>query len=60
MSVCEHCQYRYSWDCDDGRPYPSRGCDEFKLAFETLNKKQQKAIRRILSQEKKDEWSEWE
>lgn len=53
--VCEHCTYKYSWDCDDGRPYPKKGCDSFKLDFETLTPKQQKAIRRILSHEDDDD-----
>lgn len=39
IMVCEH----------------SRGCDDFVLDFETLTKKQQKAIRRILAQEDDDE-----
>lgn len=51
MAVCNHCTYQYSWDCDDGLPYPKNGCEDFKLDFETLTKKQQKAIRRILSRE---------
>lgn len=55
IMVCEHCRYRHSWDCDDGLPYPPRGCDDFVLDFETLTKKQQKAIRRILAQEDGDE-----
>ena len=54
MGVCEHCTYRYSWDCDDGLPYPKRGCEDFKLDFETLTKKQQKAIRKILAREDED------
>ena len=49
--VCDHCDYRHSWECDDGRPYPCKGRDDFKLDFETLTKKQQKAIRRILASE---------
>ena len=54
MAVCEHCRYRFSWDCDDGRPYPRKGCEDFELDFRTLSEKQQKAIRRILAQE--DDW----
>ena len=53
--VCEHCRFRYSYDCDDGHPYPRKGCDSFELDFNSLNKKQQKAIRRILSQDEDDE-----
>ena len=50
MSVCEHCQYRYSWDCED-YVKPKNGCKQFKLDFDTLTWKQQNAIRRILSNE---------
>lgn len=49
--VCDHCRFRHSWDCDDGLAYPRNGCDNFELDFSTLKKKQQKAIRRILSHE---------
>lgn len=47
--VCEHCKYRNSWDCDDGIAYPKGGCEDFTLDFDTLNRKQKKAIQRILS-----------
>ena len=50
MTVCEHCQYRYSWDCQDDFK-PKNGCESFKLDFDTLTKKQQKAIRKILINE---------
>ena len=52
--VCDHCTQRHTWDCDDGLPYPKNGCDNFKLDFETLSKRQQKAIRRILSHKEDD------
>jgi len=55
VTVCEHCRYRYSWDCDDGLPYPKRGCDDFELDFATLTSKQQKAIRRILASQEDEE-----
>ena len=55
MSVCEHCQYRHSWDCDDGLPYPKKGCDDFELDFGTLTKKQQRAIRKILAHQEQDD-----
>lgn len=51
MAVCDHCTYRYSWDCDDGFSYSERGCENFELDFQTLTKRQQKAIRRILARE---------
>lgn len=47
--VCDHCKSRYTWDCDDGRAYPRGGCEDFSLDFATLNRKQQKAIQKILS-----------
>ena len=50
MGVYDHCEYRNSWDCGDGYCY-CENCDHFKLDFETLTKKQQKAIKRILSHE---------
>ncbi len=57
MAVCEHCRFRFSWDCDDGLPYPKKGCDSFELDFKTLSKKQQKAIRKILAHEnEREEW----
>ena len=39
-SKCEHCKYRYSWECDDGLPYPKNGCDSFQLDEDTLSKEQ--------------------
>ena len=51
MTVCEHCQYRYTWDCQDDYYRPKNGCEYFKLDFDTLTKKQQKAIRKILINE---------
>lgn len=47
--LCDHCKSRYSWDCDDGLAYPRGGCDSFSLDWNTLSNKQQKAIKRILS-----------
>lgn len=44
MSICEHCNSRYSWDCDDGRAYPEHGCSSFVLDWDTLDEEQQKAI----------------
>lgn len=48
-SICEHCKSRYTWDCDDGLPYPRGGCEDFALDWNTLSSKQQKTIRKILS-----------
>ena len=55
MAVCDHCRYRFSWDCDDGLPYPRKGCEDFELDFSTLSKKQKKAIRRILIHEDEED-----
>lgn len=37
MSVCEHCKSRYTWDCDDGAPYPEHGCNSFELDWDSLS-----------------------
>lgn len=50
MSVYNHCEYRNSYDCCDGY-CNCENCDSFKLDFETLTKKQQKTIKKILSHE---------
>ena len=46
MSVCkcDFCQYRYSWDCDDGRPDPETGCDGFALDKSTLSDEEQRML----------------
>lgn len=36
-SKCDFCQYRHSWDCDDGLPYPENGCKDFTLDKNTLS-----------------------
>ena len=51
MTICEHCFYRNSWDCEDDWNRCITKCDEFKLDWNTLSQKQQKAIQRILSRE---------
>lgn len=57
MQVCEHCKSRYTWDCDDGRPYPKGGCRDFELDWDTLTNKQKKAILRFLrNEERDDDW----
>lgn len=55
MQVCEHCKSRYTWDCDDGRPYPIGGCRDFELDWNTLTNKQKKAILRVLKSEERDD-----
>lgn len=54
MSLCEHCVCRGSWDCED-RYYYHDNCDEFKLDYDTLSKKQKKKIKKILSREEEYE-----
>lgn len=54
MSLCEHCVYRGSRDCED-RYYYSDNCDDFKLDYDTLPEKQKKKIKKILSKEKEYE-----
>lgn len=46
MSVekCNFCKYRYSWDCDDGSPYPANGCRDFTLDKNTLSEEEQRAF----------------
>lgn len=53
MSVYSHCKYRNSYDCADGYCNCEK-CDDFKLDSDTLTKKQQKTIKRILSHEDKE------
>ena len=50
MSRCEYCEYRNSWDCEDGwnRVRDCDFCDRFKLDWNTLRWSQQKAIQKIL------------
>ena len=50
MSICDHCKSRNSWDCED-EWNRRKNCEYFDLDFQTLNKKQQKTIRKILSRE---------
>ena len=52
MSVYSHCKYRNSWECADGYCNCEK-CDDFKLDSDTLTKKQQKTIKKILSHEDK-------
>ncbi len=50
MSLCNYCEYRNSYDCEDGNSR-SENCDSFKLDFLILSKKQKKKIKKILSRE---------
>lgn len=48
MSLCEYCKNRFTWDCDDGLPYPMYGCESFELEFNILSRKKKYEIKRIL------------
>lgn len=37
--VCKHCGYRHSDACNDGSPYPSRGCRNFDMDAESFDMK---------------------
>lgn len=41
---CAHCQYRFSWDCDDGLPYPEHGCEDYTLDVNTLSDEQKELL----------------
>lgn len=41
---CDFCQYRHSWDCDDGSPYPENGCSSFVLDENTLSEEEQRML----------------
>ena len=58
MSRCEHCQYRNSWECDDGwnRRSNDTVCNDFKLDYDTLTDKQKTTIQKILMREENEEW----
>ena len=45
---CEHCEYRYSWDCEDYWVSDNKLCEDFKLDFDSLTNKQKKEIQKRL------------
>ena len=45
---CEHCEYRYSWDCEDFWKSDNTFCLLFKLDFDTLTTAQKKEIQKRL------------
>ena len=45
---CEHCEYRYSWDCEDWWVSDDKLCNDFKLDFDSLTDKQKKEIQKRL------------
>ena len=47
MSACDHCNYWYSYDCDDGyNKHKNR--ESFELDFSTLTNKHKKTIQKFL------------
>ena len=54
MRIYNHCEYRNSWDCEDGW-CDCKNCGHFKLDFDTLTEKQKKAVKRILSNQDEEE-----
>lgn len=44
VSKCNFCKSRYSWDCDDGLPYPENGCEYFSLDSNTLTEEEQRMV----------------
>lgn len=42
MEKCDFCKYRYSWDCDDGLPYPKNGCGDFSLDENILTEEEKR------------------
>lgn len=45
---CEHCTYRYTWDCEDCWISDNSMCENFKLDFDTLTNAQKKEIQKRL------------
>lgn len=54
ISKCDFCRFRYSWDCDDGSPYPENGCEDFVLDKNSLTEEEQRkfVLSKILRGEK--------
>ena len=57
MSRCDYCEYRNSWDCDDGWGRISNNyfCESFKLDYDSLSEKQKKEIQRKLIEIREEE-----
>lgn len=51
---CDYCIYRNSWECEDWQVSDDYICREFKLDYDTLNRKQQVAIQKRLMGESYD------
>ena len=41
---CDFCQYRHSWDCDDGSSYPENGCSSFVLDKNSLSDEERRML----------------
>lgn len=49
---CDHCEYRYSWDCEDYKLSDSVLCESFKLDFYSLSESQKREIQKRLMEQK--------
>lgn len=45
---CDHCKYRFSWDCEYYRVSNDYICDRFDLDFSTLTEREKESIQRRL------------
>ena len=57
MERCDYCEYRNSWDCEDGKVSNCVMCENFKLDFDTLSNAQKREVQRRLMDVQED--SEW-
>lgn len=50
MNRCEYCEYRNSWDCEDGwnRKDNNVFCEDFRLEFNQLGENAKKKIQLCL------------
>jgi hypothetical protein len=48
MMRCDHCKYRFSWDCEYYRVSNDYICDRFDLDFSTLTEREKESIQRRL------------
>lgn len=57
MTRCDHCEYRGSWDCDDGWNGVSNDkfCKSFKLDYFSISDKQKKEIQEMFMKEESDD-----
>ena len=45
---CDHCEHRFSWDCEGFRVSNDCICDRFDLDFDTLTEREKESIQRRL------------